>query len=141
MLTDLVVFPGESSTFRWRELYFSTYDLSYSVVIAVVWTWLAWRAYRYLRRKEESDGTRFLKSWRFGRVKRTSSHRLLFEVSIHFIKVFAGFRPIFRRCLLGVPVVGLCLGEKFNGKRQLWQCHALVTGPVAWMVKLRTRDY
>ncbi len=53
-------FPGESHIFRWRELYFSTYDLSIFIMIVVVWTWLAWRVYRRLRTigGHNSDGGR-----------------------------------------------------------------------------------
>lgn len=44
-----VSFPGHSSTFRWREIYFSTYDLSYVPVLVVAWAWLGTRWLRRVR--------------------------------------------------------------------------------------------
>jgi hypothetical protein len=46
------LFAGQSHTFRWRELYFTTYDLAMFLMIAVTYIWLARRAYYRLVRKE-----------------------------------------------------------------------------------------
>lgn len=50
-----VSFAGQSSTFRWREIYFSAYDLSYLPILAGAWIWLVsrgWRRIQDLRRGE-----------------------------------------------------------------------------------------
>ncbi len=33
------VFPGQSDTFRWRELRFTTFDLSNALIAAIAWLW------------------------------------------------------------------------------------------------------
>ena len=60
------LFPGQSPTWRWRELYFSTYDLSYFCIIALVWGWLSYRICFRLRKKGSRTGlqsTEVLASW------------------------------------------------------------------------------
>jgi len=37
------LFPLQSNGFRWRELYFSTYDLSVFFMVIVVLSWVSWR--------------------------------------------------------------------------------------------------
>jgi hypothetical protein len=50
------LFPGQSSTFRWRELYFSTYDISTFLMVVVVFGWLTWRIYRNFGQKGIAGG-------------------------------------------------------------------------------------
>jgi hypothetical protein len=47
--------PGLSSTFRWRELYFGTYDLSIFLMVAVSWGWMAWRLCSYFKHNGDLD--------------------------------------------------------------------------------------
>jgi hypothetical protein len=37
---QLAMFSGQSLTFRWRELYFETFDLSFFAVVSFAWIWL-----------------------------------------------------------------------------------------------------
>jgi hypothetical protein len=43
------MFCGQSPTFRWREFYFETYDLTYFALAATAWIWLAWGIWRRRR--------------------------------------------------------------------------------------------
>ena len=45
-------FPGQSSTFRWKELYFNTYDLSYFIIFVTVLGWVTWRLLHLWRRRK-----------------------------------------------------------------------------------------
>jgi hypothetical protein len=44
------LFPGQSSTVRWREFYFTTYDPGYALILAAVWGGAVWRLMSSLRR-------------------------------------------------------------------------------------------
>jgi hypothetical protein len=48
------LFPWQAPSFRWRELYFHTYDLTYLIMLVVVFTWLLRRAYLYKMRSKFS---------------------------------------------------------------------------------------
>lgn len=50
------IFPGQSPTVRWREFYFTTYDLSYAVLVAVGWGAGLWRLGKWWRQR--APGTR-----------------------------------------------------------------------------------
>jgi hypothetical protein len=54
-------FAGQSPTFRWRELYFKTYDPSYFIAIGAAWTWCAWQSLR--RRFAEVSGSQSEARW------------------------------------------------------------------------------
>ena len=43
------IFPGQSPTDRWREFYFTTYDVSYAVLVGVGWGVGLWQGQRWLR--------------------------------------------------------------------------------------------
>jgi len=43
------IFAGQSSTFRWREFSFRTYDISYAVCIGLAWVIGTWTTRKWLR--------------------------------------------------------------------------------------------
>lgn len=53
---DFDVFPMQSHTFRWREIYFSTYDVAIFSMLIIVFGWLTWRlAHRCKQRRFFDD--------------------------------------------------------------------------------------
>lgn len=46
------LFWGQSSTFRWRNFYFSTFDLSYFFMTLVVWGWVIVRSMKRIMQKK-----------------------------------------------------------------------------------------
>lgn len=60
-----IKFAGQSPTLRWRELYFSTYDISYFIMLIVVWAWLAWRLLVRTFQGKQAEGANQLEiiSW------------------------------------------------------------------------------
>lgn len=56
-------FPAESTTFRWRELYFGTYDLTFFAVTMAVLFWFGWKLQRVFRRKASWDIPELLTLW------------------------------------------------------------------------------
>jgi len=47
-------FWGQSSTFRWRNFYFSTYDLSFFIMTFLAWGWLISKLVRQLMHRERT---------------------------------------------------------------------------------------
>ena len=58
-------FPGTSDTLRWREMYFTTYDLLYFTLILLGWVWMpiaSWRR-RAAQMTAPSDELSYLAAW------------------------------------------------------------------------------
>ncbi len=49
------ILPGQSATHRWREYYFTTYDLSYLLMLGIAWGWGIWWRVEGRRRKGEGE--------------------------------------------------------------------------------------
>jgi len=50
---DQGLFPGQSETIRWRMIDFTTYDLSYAMLLAIAWSIAAWLVWKWLRSLEQ----------------------------------------------------------------------------------------
>lgn len=48
------MFPGQSSSFRWRHLYFSTFDFTVLFILLVVWIWGGRRLWRLCTGKKQT---------------------------------------------------------------------------------------
>ena len=52
-LYDSELFPGQSHTFRWREIYLPTFDLSTLIMATAAWIWLISRAWLRFRTRRK----------------------------------------------------------------------------------------
>jgi len=125
---DFGRFPGESHIFRWRDLYFSTYDVSIFIVVLVVWGWLAWRVWRRLRRRKELVGSGILEVVALWSVL-SAVPLLVFYLRFPFIssRYLLDFGPSFAAaCWVFVWSVFRCV-KTFNRGNRPWRSYALPT--------------
>jgi len=118
------LFMWQSPTFRWRELYFSTYDLTMFLMLAVVYIWLARRAYCRLVRKEGFNNINILEVVSLWSVVATAP-LVLFYLRFPFIssRYLLDFGPAFSAASWVFFLLALnWFGQRWPGKKwmKLW---------------------